>query len=219
MQAIPPASYFMPNGKLIFPRDADAGGSWIAMHENGNAAVLLNGAFEKHISNPPYRKSRGVIFIKMLSVKKPVENLQLMDLKGIEPFTIIVLDNNILFECTWDGKICCCKQLEKEKPHIWSSVTLYEKEIVEKRERWFAQFLHQHPVPNRDEILHFHRFAGDEDAANNLKMNRNGVYSTVSVTAMAVYQNKGSMKYLDLKNGEEYETQIKFVTATEIMPV
>ena len=28
---------------------ADAGGSWVALHEDGNAAVRLNGAFDKHV--------------------------------------------------------------------------------------------------------------------------------------------------------------------------
>ena len=47
--AIPPSAYEFESGKIFFPKDGDRGGSWIAIHENGNAAVLLNGAFEKHI--------------------------------------------------------------------------------------------------------------------------------------------------------------------------
>ena len=58
-QAAPPAVYKLNNIMLIFPKDADAGGSWIALHENGNAAVLLNGAFEKHNPLPPYKKKQG----------------------------------------------------------------------------------------------------------------------------------------------------------------
>ena len=45
--------------KLIFPKDGDAGGTWIALHENGNAAVLLNGAFEKHISDAALSQKPG----------------------------------------------------------------------------------------------------------------------------------------------------------------
>ena len=36
-------------GKLMFPRDGDAGGTWIAVHENGNAIVFLNGGFAAHV--------------------------------------------------------------------------------------------------------------------------------------------------------------------------
>ena len=64
--AIAPIVYLINQRKIIFPRDGDAGGSWIALHENRNAAVLLNGAFEKHIAMPPYRESRGKVFLKII---------------------------------------------------------------------------------------------------------------------------------------------------------
>jgi len=57
--ALPPAQYEYNELKFVFPKDADAGGTWIAVKENGDAAVLLNGAFINHIAEPPYRKSRG----------------------------------------------------------------------------------------------------------------------------------------------------------------
>jgi len=219
MPAIPPASYTMPNGKLVFPRDADAGGSWIAMHENGNVAVLLNGAFEKHVSNPPYKKSRGVVFIEMLSDTRPANHLRRMDLNGIEPFTTILVDTDNLFECHWDGKLCHCRPLEKHMPYIWSSVTLYEKHVVDKRVRWFSEFLNENPDPARSDILHFHRFTGDEDVTNNLMMNRDGAYSTVSMTNITLHRNKGIMKYIDLKNDIEYETHVEFISANELTAI
>ena len=52
-------------GNILFPKDSEAGGTWVATHENGNAMVLLNGAFVKHQHNPPYRKSRGLIFLEV----------------------------------------------------------------------------------------------------------------------------------------------------------
>ncbi len=58
-QAIFPQVHTENGNKIIYPQDADAGGSWIAMHGNGNAAVLLNGAFEKHEPDPPYKKKPG----------------------------------------------------------------------------------------------------------------------------------------------------------------
>src|SRR6266446_1053883 len=97
--AIPPAIYKFEKGKLIFPKDADAGGSWIALHENGNAAVLLNGAFEKHISRPPYNQSRGKIFLNVISDERPVRQFHNLDLFNIEPFTVIMIDEGNLYEC------------------------------------------------------------------------------------------------------------------------
>ena len=102
-QAIPPAVYRQNDKMLIFPKDPDAGGSWIALHENGNAAVLLNGAFEKHDPLPPFRKSRGLIFLNIISQEKPVRYFQQADLLQIEPFTLVIAENNNLYECRWDG--------------------------------------------------------------------------------------------------------------------
>jgi hypothetical protein len=37
--------------RITYPKDADAGGTWIAKHENGNAVVLLNGGFKNTYSS------------------------------------------------------------------------------------------------------------------------------------------------------------------------
>jgi uncharacterized protein with NRDE domain len=61
---------FDHNGqKLFFPKDTDAGGTWIVMKENGDAAVLLNGAFINHTAEPPYRLSRGIILLDIFSTE------------------------------------------------------------------------------------------------------------------------------------------------------
>src|SRR5215470_17195971 len=64
--AFPPTVYPCTSGKLLFPKDGDAGGTWIAAHENGNAIVFLNGGFVRHTPQPPYRKSRGLILLDLI---------------------------------------------------------------------------------------------------------------------------------------------------------
>ena len=36
-----PARYPYSTGAILFPRDGDAGGTWFAVHENGNAVIFL----------------------------------------------------------------------------------------------------------------------------------------------------------------------------------
>src|SRR6476620_3920231 len=91
-KALPPQIYLREEVRLIYPKDGDAGGSWIALNENGNTAVLLNGGFEKHVSKHPYRKSRGLVFIDIIKHISPSEYFLNDDLFGIEPFTIIILE-------------------------------------------------------------------------------------------------------------------------------
>lgn len=216
-QAIAPAVYRINNKNLIFPKDSDAGGSWIALHENGNAAVLLNGAFEKHIPMPSYRKSRGVVFIDIIGDEKPVKFFNESDLDQIEPFTLILVENNNLYECRWNGMEKYNRQLKKDRPYIWSSVTLYEKSVVQKREQWFAAFLSNHPRPTQKDILEFHQFTGDGDAHNDLLMQRAGVFSTVSISSMLLTAGRGSMKYLDLKDNSMHERKIELEPALQVI--
>lgn len=63
-RAVPPKWYQVNGSPLLFPKDPDAQGSWIAMKPNGQMAVLLNGGWIKHEPVYPYRKSRGWYFSK-----------------------------------------------------------------------------------------------------------------------------------------------------------
>jgi len=206
-QAIPPRVYFENGSSIIYPKDADAGGTWIAMNENGNAAVLLNGGFFKHISQPPYRKSRGIIFIEIINAIMPVRHFKHTDLQGIEPFTMIIFDN-CLYECRWTGSTKHCKQLKIYRPYIWSSSTLYAEAVVKKRERWFTAFLNKNPHPSQEDIFNFHLFTGDGDTQNDLNMNRSGLLSTVSVTGMVLEYRNCRLRYHDLKDNSIYDTDM-----------
>jgi hypothetical protein len=134
-----------------------------------------------------------------------------MDLLTTEPFTAVVFDDNFLYECRWDGTRKHCVQLEKNRHHIWSSSTLYDSQVAKKREQWFAAFLNKHPNPTQEDILEFHQFAGDGDKQNNLRINRDGLVCTVSVTSISLDNETGNMKYLDLKENKVSEEEINFI--------
>lgn len=200
-QAIAPRIYLENGCKIIYPKDPDAGGTWIALNENGTAAVLLNGAFEKHESQPPYKKSRGIVFLEIINTANPVRYFMHMDLAGIEPFTMIIMDN-CLYECRWTGITKHCRQLKKHRHHIWSSATLYDETTIKKREQWFAAFLNRNPRPTQEDIFKFHEFGGTGDVKNDLKMNRSDLLSTVSITGMVLDRYNSHMKYVDLKDNK-----------------
>lgn len=207
------SSLYMYKGwNMLFPKDAEAGGTWIALKENGDAAVLLNGAFIKHHSQPPYRESRGVIFLDVLASKYPSRIFSKIDLIAIEPFTMILFEKGCLYQFRWDGTEKYCRQLSACRPHIWSSATLYDGLVIKKREQWFAAFLNRINNPTQQDILNFHRFSGDGDCKNDLLMSRDNIYSTVSITSILVTAERGSMKYLDLKEEKMSETKIELLT-------
>jgi hypothetical protein len=209
-KAITPVAQRQGEYYLIYPKDGDAGGTWIVMKENGDCAVLLNGAFLPHKANPPYRRSRGLILLDIIGETRPSQFLVKINLKGIEPFTLILMDSGSLYEFRWDGNERYCKQLSIHRPHIWSSATLYDGLVIKKREQWFAAFLNACPNPTQQDVLNFHRFSGDGDKANDLLMKRENVYSTVSITSLFLTAERGSMKYLDVLTGTETEKKIAF---------
>jgi hypothetical protein len=215
--ALPPALYEHNRSKLLFPKDADAGGTWIAMKENGDAAVLLNGAFICHTSQPPYRKSRGILLLELIASGRPSWEYHRTDLSGIEPFTIILFEKGCLYEFRWDGNERFCKQLSASRNHIWSSATLYDGLAMKKREQWFASFLNHTPHPAQPDILNFHRFTGDGNKNNDLLMNRDNTYSTVSISSIMLTADRGSMKYIDVKNNRQFEKKIELMTAFEAL--
>jgi hypothetical protein len=208
--ALAPAEYSFNSGKIMFPKDGDAGGTWIAAHENGNVVIFLNGGLLAHTPAPPYRKSRGLILLDLLEHITPYNCFLSIKLNGIEPFTAVMRDNGHLFECRWDGVEKHHKELDARLPHIWSSVTLYDEETISKRKNWFDEWIGSNSTPAQEQILHFHQFTGDGDTHNDLKMNRDGKVFTVSITSIEINNTGISMDYLDLKNNENHSGRLLF---------
>jgi len=197
---------------LLFPKDAAAGGSWIAINQNGNTGVLLNGAFEKHLSTPPYKKSRGLVFLDIISKQKPFNYFQEINLQNIEPFTLILIDTGNLFECRWDGQNKHSVELDKRQCYIWSSATLYTPATIIERKKWFSKWLINNCNPTNEEILKFHHFAGDGDIENNVRMNREGKMLTVSITGINSTLASATMQHIDLLDGIITRKQLNFET-------
>src|SRR5690606_29868760 len=159
-------------GNILFPKDRDAGGTWAAIHENGNTIIFLNGGFVRHEPQPPYRKSRGLVLLDLIDSPSPTETFHKLNLDQIEPFTAVIVESGSLFECRWDGNNARTAIKDNRVPHIWSSVTLYDDQVIAKREHWYRQWLQQIPEPGQEDIFHFHQFTGDGDGHNDLRMNR-----------------------------------------------
>ncbi len=201
--------------KFLFPKDTNAGGTWIVMKENGDAAVLVNGAFINHSAEPQYRKSRGLILLDLLADEMPSTAFSKIDLKNIEPFTIVLFENKSLFEFRWDGVEKFGKQLSKQQAYIWSSATLYDGLTILKREKWFIEFLNQPIAPSQQTIINFHRFTGDGDSHNDLLMYRGGLHQTVSITSIELNINQAKMQYLDLKENKFFLNEAFFTLSVE----
>jgi uncharacterized protein with NRDE domain len=159
-KAIPPQAYQIGNTDVFMPKDALAGGTWIATSDNFTLC-LLNGAFENHKHQPPYRQSRGTIIPAFFEKQNLNAFLEDFLFEGIENFTLIVIEHQsklVLTEIRWDGERLFVGEKDAQMSHIWSSATLYNAQIRHEREQWFEQLLHQYPAGiSADVLLDFHQ--------------------------------------------------------------
>ena len=196
--AIEPKNYLINNKKIIFPKDKKAGGTWYAINENSTVLVLLNGADEKHILKESYRKSRGLIVLELISSESVLAEWNSIDLDNIEPFTLVLFENQKLYQLRWNEIEKSALELDTEQNHIWSSSTLYSKEIREKRANWFYNFLDTKPEVNAEELFNFHRYTEAENTEHGLVINRNDALKTLSITQTVIEKNKVAIHYNDL---------------------
>lgn len=196
--AIEPRNYSINNKNIIFPKDKKAGGTWYAVNENAAVLVLLNGAAERHQLKESYRKSRGLIVLELISSDAVRAKWETIDLEGIEPFTLVLFEAGKLYQLRWDEVAKSVLQLDISKSHIWSSSTLYPKEIREKRAAWFYNFLDTKPEVNEEEMFNFHRYTETGNTEHGLVINRNETLKTLSITQTVVESNKVVMHYNDL---------------------
>ena len=196
--AIPPQNYIVKGKKVVFPKDPKAGGTWYVVDENGTVLVLLNGASEKHLVELTYRKSRGLIVLDLIGSVSPKDFWEEMDLDNIEPFTLVLFQDQQLFQLRWNGETKEATELNCDEKHIWSSSTLYPAGIRKQRSNAFYSFLDNNDVISENEMYQFHRYAEVENQENGLVINRNNELKTLSITQSVIEKNKVAVLHYDL---------------------
>jgi hypothetical protein len=179
---------------LLYPRDEEAGGTWIGSSYDSRLLCLLNGGFENHERKLPYRKSRGLIVTELLAAPELSVALEAIGLEDIEPFTLVTVewkDELTLGEFVWDGAKKHRKLLSIGA-QIWSSSTLFGPAMRDTRKNWFEDWKRQGEF-SPESILKFHKTAGvgDDDVGVVLKRQKVG---TVSITQF-VRQESSSFHY------------------------
>jgi hypothetical protein len=197
--AIAPMKYTYKGSTLYFPKDPKAGGTWFVVKDDASAFVLLNGAERKHIPDPPYRESRGIILLDIAAAADLHEIWNSIDLNKIEPFTMITYVDRKLTQFRWDGVHKNYRKLDNTKPQIWSSVTLYKYSIIREREIWYDEFLHRYkPNITPDNLVIFHTNTKNDNLENGLVINREGQIRTKNITQFVLQDHFFRLSHFDL---------------------
>jgi len=202
-ETLPPKKYIENGIEMVFPKDKTAGGTWIGTSSKNRLICVLNGAFKKHVKKKIYKKSRGVIAKEILKEDDFLQYIESLDLKGIEPFTMIIINWNEeqldLYELIWDETKKYFNKLKNE-PKIWSSSTLYSNAIKEKRKQWFENWVRTNQFTS-DAILNFHH-SENGDKKQSVLMKRSYV-ETVSITSVKKEGDLIKMLYEDVVHNQK----------------
>jgi hypothetical protein len=208
--ALAPDIYMHNNMPYLYPKDTFGKGTWMLCSVE-YCICLLNGAFQKHTYNPPYKKSRGVVVLDYSTYKNTVDFILNFDFKGIEPFTMVIVSciNKLkVEEIRWDSSSIHYQKLDSNKPNIWSSSTLYNAEAKQLRKKWFNNW-NKNKDYSANRVMDFHKNTGKDDPINGLIMNRKEIVKTTSITQIVKKDKILQMHYEDLKNEHFVERFLK----------
>lgn len=201
--ALAPQKEHAENGTLFYPKDPKGKGTWFCVKSDGSVFVLMNGAEKKHIPKPSYRKSRGLILLELAKSEDFLNAWLEIDLGTIEPFTLIAVFNDSLWQLRWNGQEKNSLELDALKPYIWSSSTLYEEEANQRRKGWFVDFLDEkkHDIESLD-LWGFHAETKNKDLDNGLVISRETGMLTKNITQCTLSPKELSIRHLDLVSHE-----------------
>lgn len=211
-KTLPPDFYTINDTRMLFPKDALAGGTWIGLSDHNRMICLLNGGFDLHERVLPYTKSRGIVVLDLLTAVDFGKTVESYNYKGIEPFTIIAADwqsDVAFYELVWDGSESYFRPLEKTT-HIWSSSTLYTKQMKRTRETWFREYESQTQL-DTETVLAFHRNAGIGDPNVDLQIDR-GFLKTRSITQIIKNEEELTMRYENLQDQKVHTVSFEAIT-------
>jgi len=201
------------NGKtLLFPQDAEAKGTWIAISNTNQLVCILNGAFVKHPRQASYRMSRGIMALEFFNYKNALFFFEKFNFEGLEAFTMIIFDNKKLYEFRWDESQKHIKKLDTTEKHIWSSCTLYTPEWQIKRKDWFSIWQKENPNFTHNDILNFHKNGGEGHPNFDMVMQWEDIVRTTSVTSIFnnMKENKMEIRYEDLLKNKIKTNSLKY---------
>ncbi|MEP1488722.1 MAG: NRDE family protein [Algibacter sp.] len=207
--SLAPDFYTIEDTHLLFPKDEVAGGTWIGVSDKNRVVCVLNGAYVCHKRQAKYRLSRGVVakdFMITGAIESTLETYNLID---IEPFTMVIVDWNStlkFYELVWDGNEKHVTQLPNV-PKIWSSSTLYSKEMKDERLDWFNAFKIENEL-KASSLLAFHKRAGHDNMDYGVVMDR-GFVKTTSITQVNKSGHVVDMRFESLHDKSVTNTVFK----------
>lgn len=205
-----PREYEINGKKIFFSKDIEKNGTWLALN-NKTVVCLLNGAEENLGNELFFTESRGKIVLERFRFEDNLLFFNQLNLENFAPFTMVIFDfdKKNIEEIIWNGNEKTLRKVTQNTSKIWSSSTLYTKEIRQKRELWFSEFLNQNPNINTDTVFKFHTYPHTDNSEQNIFMKRNDGKQTVSISQIEILDSEVNYRFWNVFDNTEEKKQWK----------
>jgi len=122
------------------------------------------------------------------------------DFNGLEPFTLLIIENDQLFELIVNQSSVRLRELDCKKPYMYSSSTLYGTAIMEDRILTFYQWYYKRENITQEDVLLFHQKFLYKDEKEKPENQTNNILNTVSITSVYKTSQMAQIHYFDLIN-------------------
>jgi uncharacterized protein with NRDE domain len=99
-----PSLWETAEGRIVAPRDARAGGTWLGVSAHGVVAALTN---RRAAAPDPARRSRGLLVLDALAepcAARAADALEDLPIDAYNPFNLLLLDARSAHVVSYDGK-------------------------------------------------------------------------------------------------------------------
>lgn len=194
--------------KLLFPQDLLAGGTWVAVNENGLLCCILNGAKGEHSwLGTKAEKSRGQVLLEAFQYPSVEDYFSEKEMENAHPFTLLWIspDADDIGEIRWNGKEKWLSKVRTNQPHIWSSHTLYPEEQRLRREARFHALMTDEKYHNPEAVWEIHQSSKSE---NGLLLENSPHVNTVSTTQVIIDPQSAQMSYYQMDQGLRFVDEL-----------
>ena len=196
LPAQPPRLFHGDTFSYLAPTDGDAGGSWVAVNEQGLTVALLNRYDPAPHPAAEVLRSRGLLLTDLVGLAEDGDDarrrLRTLDLERYRPFTLVLLEGGEPAQAlVWNGQ----ELSEPWNPTAPLASSSYDPDGIQAFRRGGYQQL-VGSDPDRETLLAYHRSHHPERGPYSPCMHRANA-STVSFTWIRVTPEDVTMAYAD----------------------
>lgn len=181
------------------PLDALHGGTWFGCNSAGIVLALLN-RYQEKSAQPT--ESRGMIIPALIpygSIPEMLHKLRAREDQRCNPHDLIIVDANLMVQCTWDGKHYRISERDTKSAFMVNSSSVLPERTTAYREALFQKWQEERqevPMTWMQILTDFHLQQNSADPSASVLMSRPQSH-TKSVSQARLESGEIEVRYID----------------------